>query len=591
MQMLNREKYRTLTTEEIATLVDNGSKAEDWSKILVAKEGFSPERICRCRFKGEVIIGAEVTIKDVSSFIANYIIGDKVKIVNVGLLETKGDSSFGNGTEVATINENGGRSIRIYDNLSVQAAYINALYRHRPDTIAKLEEIALNHTKEVTSHLGSIGCGARLCDCKIVRNVRIGDHAEVIGASLLQNGTILSTKLSRTEIGVDVKLYDFIVQEGASIDNGSLMRKCFVGQSVIVENLTATDSLFFANSHMENCEACSIFAGPYTVSHHASSLLIAGMFSFFNAGSGTNQSNHLFRTGAVHQGIHLRGVKFGSNAYTMLPCCNGAFTVVVGRHRNHGDTDSFPFSYLVEKEGESHLLPGRNLMSYGTVRDLKKWPQRDRRQEFKRDNINFQECNPYIGVRFEKAIETLDQLLAVDRRTSGDILNWGRMKIARKAASQGRRIYQAALYKYLGEMLATPTSALPKGLTGRGHWIDCGGQYMPLTEMHKILQRVDNGEIDSAEQLKEAFDIIMDNYDALSRDWALGVAEKMLGHTPDEQDIATLIQRGREASEKFNNSTERDRNKDFDEISQVGYGIDCLTPEERMADFRAVRGE
>ena len=45
--------------------------------------------------------------------------------------------------------------------------------------------------------------------------------------------------------------------------------------------------------------------GPYTVSHHKSSLLIAGMFSFFNAGSGSNQSNHLFKSGAVHQACLL----------------------------------------------------------------------------------------------------------------------------------------------------------------------------------------------------------------------------------------------------------------------------------------------
>lgn len=590
--MIDQEKYRSLLPEEIAILERNGSMAEDWANIFVAKDGFNPARICRCRFKGEVYIGAEVTIKDVSSFVANYIIGDQVKIVNVGLLETKGRSSFGNGTQVATINENGGRSIKIYDQLTVQTAYINALYRHRPTTIAKLEEIALNYTSEVTSTLGSIGKGARICDCKIVRNVRIGERAEVVGTSILQNGTILSTADSPTEIGVDVKMYDFIVQEGSTIDNCSLLRRCFVGQSVIIENLTATDSLFFANSHMENCEACSIFAGPYTVSHHASSLLIAGMFSFFNAGSGTNQSNHLFRTGAVHQGIHLRGVKFGSNAYTMLPCCNGAFTVVVGRHRNHGDTDPFPYSYLVEKEGESHLLPGRNLLSYGTVRDLKKWPQRDRRKGVKRDNISFQECNPYIGVRFQKAIEALDQVLAGNYRANGDVLNLGRMKITRKAALQGRRIYQAALYKYVGEILSQGASQLTeRTLTGRGHWIDCGGQYMPLEAMNDILQRVDRGEIASSDQLKVAFDLIMDNYEALAYDWALSAGEELLGRAVGPEDIDHLIQRGHEAAAKFTNSTERDRQKDFDMVAQVGYGIDCLSAEERMADFLAVRGE
>ena len=96
------------------------------------------------------------------------------------------------------------------------------------------------------------------------------------------------------------------------------------------KGFTAAESLFSPNSHCENGEAASIFAGPYTVSHHKSSLLIAGMFSFFNAGSGSNQSNHLFKSGAVHQAVHLRGCKFASSAYIMSPALEGAFTMVMG---------------------------------------------------------------------------------------------------------------------------------------------------------------------------------------------------------------------------------------------------------------------
>lgn len=588
MQQTDTQNYRSLTPEEIAALVTNGCRADDWGRVRVAHEGFCPERICRCRFKDDVWIGAGVTIKDVTSFIANYEIGNRVKIVNIGILETKGESTFGNGTEVATINENGGRSTPIYDHLTAQAAYVCALYRHRPKTIERLGEIARTYAESVTSSMGYIGEGARVCDCKVLRNVRIGEGAEIIGASILQNGTVLSYAHSRTEIGADVKMYDFIVQDGSSIDNGALLRKCFVGQSVIIENLTATDSLIFANSHMENCEACSIFAGPFTVSHHSSSLLIAGMFSFFNAGSGTNQSNHLFRTGAVHQGIHLRGVKFGSNAYTMLPCCNGAFTVVIGRHRNHADTDSFPYSYLVEKDGASYLMPAKNLMSYGTVRDLAKWAQRDKRKGAKRDNINFEECNPYIAVRIQKAIHTLQQILGNEDNEGPDVFNWGRMKITRKSALIGKRIYQEVLYKYLAQMLTSGASR--EDISGRGHWIDCGGQFMPLSAMNAILERLEAGEIESAEGLKAAFDHIMDNYNDYAYDWAVGAVEELVGHPATQTDIEEVIRLGEEYAQKMKTITDLDRKKDYDEVAQVGYGIDCLTEEERLADFRAVRG-
>jgi len=121
-----------------------------------------------------------------------------------------------------------------------------------------------------------------------------------------------------------------------------------VGESCRLDKgFTAAESLFFANCHCENGEAASIFAGPYTVSHHKSSLLIAGMFSFFNAGSGSNQSNHLFKSGAVHQAVHLRGCKFASGAYIMSPAIEGAFTMVKGNHADHHDTAIFPYSYLM----------------------------------------------------------------------------------------------------------------------------------------------------------------------------------------------------------------------------------------------------
>ena len=82
--------------------------------------------------------------------------------------------------------------------------------------------------------------------------------------------------------------------------------------SPFVKQFNHQNSVFFANSEGFHGEAVSIFAGPYTVTHHKSSLLIAGMFSFFNAGSGTNQSNHMYKLGPIHQGVVDRGSKTGS---------------------------------------------------------------------------------------------------------------------------------------------------------------------------------------------------------------------------------------------------------------------------------------
>lgn len=71
---------------------------------------------------------------------------------------------------------------------------------------------------------------------------------------------------------------------------------------MIEKGFTAHDSLVFSNCSLENGEACALFAGPYTVSMHKSSLLIGCQTSFMNAGSGTNQSNHMYKLGPVHWG-------------------------------------------------------------------------------------------------------------------------------------------------------------------------------------------------------------------------------------------------------------------------------------------------
>ena len=53
------------------------------------------------------------------------------------------------------------------------------------------------------------------------------------------------------------------------------------------------------------------------MTHHKSTLLIAGLFSFMNAGSGSNQSNHMYKLGPIHQGILERGAKTSSDSYIL----------------------------------------------------------------------------------------------------------------------------------------------------------------------------------------------------------------------------------------------------------------------------------
>ena len=173
-----------------------------------------------------------------------------------------------------------------------------------------------DYASEVSSETGYIGENVSIINTGTIKNVCIGDCCIINGTSKLENGTINSNSTDPVTIGCNVMADDFIISSGSHISDGVVMLRCFIGQGCSLSHLfSAHDSLFFSNCQGENGEACAIFAGPYTVSMHKSSLLIAGMFSFLNAGSGSNQSNHRYKLGPIHQGVVERGSKTTIDSY------------------------------------------------------------------------------------------------------------------------------------------------------------------------------------------------------------------------------------------------------------------------------------
>ena len=569
--------FRKLTSAETAALEALGNSAEDWSKVLVS-EDFKPFQLLQSHLEGDVEIAAEARI--VRSRVANYRIGTGSLVEGVTALECRRRSAFGNGVGVATMNECGGRTVKIFDRLSAQVAYVMAVYRHRPQTIAALEKMVDAYAEERSSEIGEVGSDCRIVGARFIREVRIGNGVEIDGASILENATLCDG----ARVGVDVKAYDLIAAEGSVIDNGSIVERCFVGESCRLDKgFTAAESLFFANSHCENGEAASIFAGPYTVSHHKSSLLIAGMFSFFNAGSGANQSNHLFKCGAVHQAVHRRGCKFASGAYVMSPAIEGVYTMIMGRHTHHHDTSVFPFSYLLEQEGRSALLPGANLSSYGTVRDIEKWRQRDKRSAG-RDLINFETWNPFVGNALAAGLDALRTLYDSNPDAQSFIYNSVHIKLT--GLRRGIQRYEQALAATLGDLLARGGD----GYDGRGAWIDAAGLYLARSCMEELLDAIEQGAVTTPEALTERLRAFAEHYDDYARSWALDILARRLGHTPDAAEIERAVVEGKAAQQELQRLAEADRAFDCSFDMAVGYGLDAATDDERRADFRAVRG-
>ena len=538
-----------------------------------------------------VTVGDDCCIENVKNYIANYNIGRGTFIENVDIILTDGQSSFGNGVEVSALNETGGREVIIYDSLSAQAAYIMAMYRHRPEMIARLKSMVKSYVASVTSSVGHIGEDVVIADSGYIKNVRIGDCCQIEGASRLKNGSINSNRKAPVHIGVGVVGDDFIISSGSSVEDGVTFSRCFIGQAChLGRNYSATDSLFFSNCRGENGEACSIFAGPYTVTHHKSTLLIAGMFSFMNAGSGSNQSNHMYKLGPIHHGVLERGAKTASDSYILWPARVGAFSLVMGRHVSHQDTSDLPFSYLIEQQSTTYIMPGANLKSVGTIRDAKKWPMRDARKDPERlDCVNCNLLSPYTIQKMLNGVAILEKLKQ-DFGELAETYDYQGGRIKRSSLEKGLQYYGYAIDKFLGNSLITrimnsdffSVRQLRRALTpdkeyGDGKWTDLAGMIAPEKAVEDVLAAIENGRITDVKMLGRLFADLHSNYYNYEWKWACYMIQEYYGLSLESvtvEKLSELIIRWRSSVIALDNLIYEDARKEFTLAGLSGFDDD-----------------
>jgi len=626
--------YRSLTIEEIALLEKQGCSADNWKNVNAVAD-FSAEYIHQVRFTGENKIGRfeqEVTLRGgikkhtgiyntwihnctignnvliyaVRDYIANYIIEDNVIIFDIKLLAIDGETTFGNGVKVETITEMGTRSVMIYNELSAHLAYILASYRHRPELIDHIENLIKEYTATQQNTVGHIASGAKIFRCDTIINVNIGENALLEGVRSLQNGSINSVKEDPVYIGDGCHMENFIICSGSSVNNSTLVFNCFIGQGCILDkHYSAVQSVFFANCQGFHGEATSIFAGPFTVTHHKSTLLIAGMYSFMNAGSGSNQSNHMYKLGPIHHGFLERGTKTTSDSYILWPSRIGAFTLVMGRHFGHADTADFPFSYLIESGDKSYLAPAVNLRSIGTIRDTQKWPKRDiRKSKHLLDNINYNLLSPYtVG----KMIIGRNLLIDMsEKENSLTEYSFQGVTIEARVLARGIKLYECAIWKFLGNSVisrlenindpltsATIQKALQKDVSeGSGKWVDVAGLLCPASELNLLLEKIEHDEERSLSAINETFGKLHQLYYTYEWTWAYDVLEEFYGKRPDEfsaEDVITIVKKWIDCVLTIDNMIYEDAKKEFTLSKMTGFGADG-NDEDKEKDFENVRG-
>lgn len=626
--------YRKLSINEITALQRQGCLSLNWADIQV-KDGFSTNTIINTQFEGKVKLGSfngkvklepgiskpagikncyieNCNIGD-NSYISNvrnlinYNIANGAAIENVGTIIVNDESTFGNGFDIEVLNEGGGRELPIFDKLSSQIAYLMVIYRHDKKLIEKLSAIINSYVESKKSTVGEIGENAIILNTTSLRNVAVGDYAVISGASNLENGTIGSCKEAPTKIGDSVVAKNFIVLSGSTIDNGAIINSSFIGQGVQIGNqFSAEGSAFFANCECFHGEACSVFAGPYTVTHHKSSLLIAGMFSFYNAGSGSNQSNHMYKLGPVHQGTVERGSKTGSLSYLLWPCRMGAYSVLMGKHGGNFDTTELPFSYITLENGKSVITPAMNLFTVGTARDIVKWEKRDRRKDPERlDLINFDFLSPYIVGKIFDGVNLLNKLHANVSKKQEYITHKG-IHINRLMLRTSRRYYETAISVYFGRLIMNRLKDIPDFTSIRNiqnalkpnvdevglKWVDLFGMISSKNAVNSLSDNIKSGKISSIYELQNELKSISENYETEAYSWGIEQMNNYLNidvSKISKNELIKIITDWKINSLKMNTMILKDSEKEFDQNSKLGFGNDG--DEAVMeADFEAIRG-
>ena len=538
--------YRSLTSEEIEVLKSNDCWAEDWTSINVS-EDFKPNYMHRVMLYGEVNIGAfnknvevsqgfvkhsginnatlrNVTIGDdclienVGNFINNYTIGDDCYISNISTMETTEGATFGEGNLVSVLNEVGEGNVILFSDLNSQLAAFMVKHFSDKELKENIRQLIKTDIENKAPERGQIGSNVKIVNTKEITNCVINDLCEVNGASRLSDCTLLGSVHGNVYVGTGVIIENSIIAEGSSVINSVKIQDCFVGEACQLSNgFTASASVFFANSYMSNGEACAAFCGPFTASHHKSSLLIGGMFSFYNAGSATNFSNHAYKMGPMHWGILERGSKTASGAYLLMPATLGSFSVCFGKLMHHPNTRNLPFAYLIADGDKMFLIPGRNITTVGLYRDIKKWPKRDlRAQENRKSIVNFDWLSPFSVGEILKGKKILESL----REVTGDNVSqylYHEYIIPATSLHKGIKYYDIALRIYMGAVLKRvlkrdPAITPPSTQTGVGDWDDLSGLLLPVSEEDRIIADLKDGTIETIQELISRFEEIDANY-------------------------------------------------------------------------------
>jgi hypothetical protein len=416
--------YRRLSALEIEILVRNRNTSDDWSNILISNE-FNPELVKNCSFFGLIRIGNlensclsfsdlivpigiynstiiscdfgnNVSVHNVN-YMSHYILGNEVIINNVNELVTTNHAKFGNGiikkgeSENVRIwlelcNENTGRKVLPFNGMTAGDAYLWT--RHRNDSLLqqKFIELTDNQFDDKLGYYGKVGDRTVIKNCKIIKDVWIGEDAYLKGANKIKNVTINSHPLAKSQVGEGCELVNGIVGYGCRIFYGiKAVRFVLSDYSQLKYGARLINSFLGPNATISCCEVLNSLIFPAHEQHHNNSFLCAALVmgqSNIAAGA-TLGSNHNSR-GADGEVIMGRGFWPGLCVSIKHNSVFASFSLLNKGDYNYELNIPLPFSLISNDplKDELIIMPGYWFLYnfYALARNAWKYVDRDKRK-------------------------------------------------------------------------------------------------------------------------------------------------------------------------------------------------------------------
>ncbi len=603
--------YRQLSAYEIEVLVRNRNTAENWSKILVS-DAFNPELVKNCKFFGLVRIGklepyylefsdlkapvglynstiissdfGDNVVIDNVNFLSNYIIGNEVIITNVNELVTSNYAKFGNGILkegedesrriwLELCNENGGRKIIPFDGMTTGDAYLWTRFRDDHALLDKFKEFTEAIFDKRRGYYGMIGNRTIIKNCKIIKDVWIGQDAYLKGANKLKNLTINSGPEGKSQIGEGCEMVNGIMDYGCRAFYGVKAVRFIMGShSQLKYGARLINSYLGNNSTISCCEVLNSLIFPAHEQHHNNSFLCAStVFGQSNIAAGaTIGSNHNSRS-ADGEIIAGRGFWPGLCVSLKHNSKFASFTML-----SKGDFPAelnipIPFSLVSNDVSNDRLIvmPGYWFMynMYALERNAWKYIDRDRRK-IKAHHLEYEYLAPDSVNEIVESISLLQSLTGAawfkkfgggvvrsfnDIREKGksllennspeiidlEILGEGFENTKRKAVlikvSESYHLFKELVAFYfiyqIIKSINTEDFEFEKFIRSLksgnpiNFWINVGGQLMPRNNVNEALENIKNGTLTSWNSLHEFYHQQSEKYEEQKLDHSVSAFE------------------------------------------------------------------